>query len=148
MRSPRLAELVAGELRSQILSGAFDDGGRLDTQDALLARFKVGLPAVREAMRILEVEGLVTVHRGNVGGATVHLPTAEMVAYMMALVLESRQVSLEDVADTLHRLEPICAGMCAQLPNRDKTVVPVLADLVEQSRARRRRYCQVHHADA
>ena len=109
MRSPRLAELVADELRSEILSGAVDDGGRLDTQEVLLARFNVGLPAIREAMRILEVEGLVTVHRGNVGGATVHLPTADNVVYMMAMVLECRKVGLEDVADTLRRLEPICA---------------------------------------
>ncbi len=36
----------------------------------------MSLPAVREAMRILETEGLVEARRGNVGGAIVHLPTA------------------------------------------------------------------------
>jgi DNA-binding FadR family transcriptional regulator len=134
MRSPRLAELVADELRSDILSGRVSDGGRLDTQEVLLARFNVGLPAIREAMRILEVEGLVTVHRGNVGGATVHLPTADNVAYMMAMVLECRKAGLDDVAAALHRLEPICAGMCAERADRAKAVVPTLRDLINQSR--------------
>ena len=30
-----------------------------------------------EAMRILETEGLISVRRGNVGGAVVHLPTPD-----------------------------------------------------------------------
>lgn len=54
------------ELRARILA---DDGdGRLPTQDQLVSEFGVSYP-IREAIRILETEGLVTVRRGNVGDA-------------------------------------------------------------------------------
>jgi DNA-binding FadR family transcriptional regulator len=128
MRSPRLAELVADKLRSEILCGEVKDGDRLAPQEALLSRFDVGLPAVREALRVLEAEGLVTVHRGNIGGSTIHVPTAEQVAYTLAMVLQARKVGLGDVAETLYQIEPICAGMCSRLPDRQE-LVDQLAEL-------------------
>jgi len=131
VRSPRLAEMVADTLRSEILGGAVLDGDRLPTQEEIMRKVDVGLPSVREALRILEVEGLVTVHRGNVGGATVHLPDASNVAYMLAMVLESKQVGFNDVADTVHRLEPMCAGMCAGRADRATAIVPRLRELLK-----------------
>ncbi|MEO8698084.1 MAG: FCD domain-containing protein [Acidimicrobiales bacterium] len=132
VRSPRVAEMVADRLRSQILAG--DVGDRLPPQEELLAKFKVGLPSIREALRILEVEGLVTVHRGNVGGATVHLPDTSNVAYMLGMVLESRQVPMDDIAAAIRQLEPMCAGMCSQRPDRIEGTVAALETLVDQQR--------------
>src|SRR4051794_32273345 len=105
MRQIRLAERVADELRDEILKGSFREGDRLDGQDALLERFNVSMPSIREALGILELEGLVTVQRGKFGGAVVHRPDAARVAYMTALVLESRQSPLADVAEALRFLE-------------------------------------------
>jgi GntR family transcriptional repressor for pyruvate dehydrogenase complex len=133
MRLPRAAEIVADELRSEILRSGTNGSGRLPPQDELLARFEVGLPSIREALRILEVEGLITVHRGNVGGATVRLPDAYNVAYMVGMVLESRTVDLRDVAITIRRLEPICAEMCAE--NATPATIAALRALVEDQRA-------------
>ena len=52
-------------------------------------------------MRILESEGLVTVRRGNVGGAVVHRPTARHVAYTLGMVLASTGVTIDQVAAAL-----------------------------------------------
>jgi len=81
MRQPRLAEMVASALRDEILSGSLTEGDTLPRQEDLLADFQVSPPAVREALRILETEGLVSVRRGNVGGAVVHVPSARGVAW-------------------------------------------------------------------
>ncbi|WP_422331067.1 FadR/GntR family transcriptional regulator, partial [Rhodococcus sp. (in: high G+C Gram-positive bacteria)] len=62
----RIAETVAAEIRDHILA---DDDYRLPTQEQLVRDFGVSYPSIREALRILETEGLVTVRRGNVGGA-------------------------------------------------------------------------------
>ena len=73
----------------------------------------VSPPAVREAIHILESDGLISVRRGNVGGAVVHLPSAERTAHMISMVLQTRAATPGDVSEALLHLEPICAGIIA-----------------------------------
>ena len=68
IRQPRVAELVASRLRDDILTGRLTEGDVLPSQEALFAEFGVSPPAVREAVHILESDGLISVRRGNVGG--------------------------------------------------------------------------------
>lgn len=130
---PRLAEMIAGDLRSRILSGEYADGDTLPKQEDLLEQFGVSPPSIREALRVLETEGLVTVKRGNVGGATVHAPLASKVAYMLAMVLQSRSVPVGDVSRALAHLDPACAAQCALRPDRKRTVVAVLRANIKES---------------
>jgi DNA-binding FadR family transcriptional regulator len=115
---------VAAELRGRILSG--DDDYRFPTQDQLVEEFGVSYPSVREAIRILETEGLVTVRRGNVGGAEVHRPDESSAAYHLGLALQGGHVTLGDLAAGLQLLEPLCAVECARRDDRAETVVPAL----------------------
>lgn len=135
LRQPRLAEMVAASLRSDILSGKLKEGDSLPRQEQLFEEFRVSLPAVREAMRILETEGLISVRRGNVGGAVVHLPSQERTARMISMVLEVRNTSLSDVSGALLHLEPICAALCAEREDRETAVVPELAAALERQEA-------------
>ncbi|MCU1395003.1 MAG: FadR family transcriptional regulator [Ilumatobacteraceae bacterium] len=135
LRQPRLAEMVAAALRDRILSGALEDGSMLPKQDELLAEFGVSLPPIREALRILETEGLVTVQRGNVGGAVVHRPQPYKAAYMLGLVLQSRGANLGDVLRGLIAFEPACAAACAAREDRATTVLPRLRATLDQAAA-------------
>ncbi|MBF6336515.1 FadR family transcriptional regulator [Nocardia abscessus] len=127
----RIAETVAAELRTRILAG--DENYRLPTQDQLVQDFGVSYPSIREALRILETEGLVTVRRGNVGGAEVHRPDETSAAYHLGLALQGARVTLGDLAAGLRTLEPLCAAACAERPDRAETVVPALTENVEKS---------------
>jgi DNA-binding FadR family transcriptional regulator len=128
LRQPRVAEMLADVLREQILSGELADGGLLPKQDDLLAEYRTSKASAREAFRILETEGLISVQRGNVGGAVVHRPKPETAAYMLGLVLQSRKVALTDVGAALQYLEPLCAALCAGREDRETEVVPALLD--------------------
>ena len=133
VKQPRLAELVARSLRDDILRGALKEGDRLPAFDELLERFEVSAPVGREAVRILETEGLLSVRRGNVGGAVVHLPSSARVGYMASLVLQTERVRLSDVGIALSELEPRCAALCAQTAARDSDVLAGLdAALAEE----------------
>jgi GntR family transcriptional repressor for pyruvate dehydrogenase complex len=123
LRQPRLAEMVAAELRQRILSGVLGDRQRLPKQAALVAEFGVSRPSVREALRILETEGLVTVQRGNLGGATVHAPHVHDTGYMLGLVLQGKDVHLDDVGMALRHMEPACAALCAGRPDDERREV-------------------------
>jgi GntR family transcriptional repressor for pyruvate dehydrogenase complex len=129
LTSPRIAETVADELRRQIVDGELADGDLLPPQGVLVERFNVSLVSLREALRILETEGLVSVRRGNQGGAVVHAPTKSSAAYMLGLVLQSEHVPLTDLATALQDLEPTCAALAAQRADRVKTIVPELQGL-------------------
>ena len=139
MRQPRLAEMVAADLRERIVDGTLPDGGDLPTLDRLVQEFSVSPPSIREALRILENERLITVRRGSVGGAIVHRPKPEAAAYMMGLVLQASQTRTVDLAGALTELGTVCAGLCARRTDRRKKVVPALRQAtIEIARKHRR----------
>jgi len=133
VRQESVAQLVANVLRERIVSGELADGALLARLDDLIEEFQVSKPSIREALRILETEGLVTVKRGKSGGAIVHAPSALGTAYTLGFLLESKQVSLADLAEALRQLEPLCAGLCAT--NKTPTLVAELHDIIEETRA-------------
>jgi GntR family transcriptional repressor for pyruvate dehydrogenase complex len=135
LRQPRLAEIVAARLRDDILTGKLKEGDSLPRQEHLFTDFRVSLPAVREAMRILETDGLISVRRGNVGGAVVHLPTPERIARTISMVLQTRDTTMDDVSGALLHLEPACAALCATRPDRETTVVPALREVLAEQEA-------------
>jgi GntR family transcriptional regulator, transcriptional repressor for pyruvate dehydrogenase complex len=132
IRQPRVAEIIAARLRDDILSGRLKEGDVLPSQDGLLAEFGVSPPALREAIHILEMDGLISVRRGNMGGAVVHLPSADRTAHMISMVLQARSATPADVSGALIHLEPICAGMCAAREDRMTEVVPYLEDEIRR----------------
>lgn len=126
LRQPRVAEMVADVLRQRIVGGELAEGSELPKQEELLEEFGVSRPSLRESLRILETEGLITVRRGNVGGATVHLAQTSTAAYMLGLVLQSEQVVLADLGASLRFLEPVGGALCAGREDRHEAVVPTL----------------------
>lgn len=131
---PRVAEMIAGVLRNRIVNGDLEDGKVLPKQEDLLNEFGVSLPSLREAMRILETEGLISVRRGNLGGAVVHRPTSEAAAYILGLVLQSERVVLSDVAAALRVVEPACAAMCAASSSRRRIAARLRALIAESEK--------------
>jgi DNA-binding FadR family transcriptional regulator len=133
-RYPTAAGHVAAVLRRMIVSGQVADGDFLPRQEDLVAQFGVSHPPLREALRMLEAEGLVTVRRGKQGGAVVHSPNDAGIAYTTGLVLERGQTELQDVVEALARVEPECAALCAESPDRAERIVPTLERLNDEAR--------------
>jgi DNA-binding FadR family transcriptional regulator len=127
----RTAEIVADELRRQIIDGELSDGDLLPRQEVLVSQFSVSLVSLREALRILETEGLVSVRRGNRGGAVVHAPAKASAAYMIGLLLQRDEVQLGDLGTALQELDPMCAALAARRTDRGDTLVPKLREINE-----------------
>jgi DNA-binding FadR family transcriptional regulator len=120
---------IADELRALIVSGELGEGEALGHEPELVERFGVSRPSLREALRILEAEGLITVVRGVRGGVVAHRPDERMTARTAAMVLQARNVSLADVFDARGLLEPLAARAIASSRGR-KSAVRELRDLV------------------
>jgi GntR family transcriptional regulator, transcriptional repressor for pyruvate dehydrogenase complex len=122
---------IADELRSLIVSGKLVEGDSLGREPDLVERFGVSRPSLREALRILETEGLVEVVRGLRGGVVVRAPSQRMTARTAALILQARNVSLADVFDARTMLEPLAAKTVAGSRGR-KAAVAELRLLIDE----------------
>ncbi len=131
-RSREKPELIADELRAMIVSGELEEGESLGREPDLVERFGVSRPSLREALRILEAEGLITVVRGVLGGVVAHQPDERMTARTAALVLQARNVTLGDVHQARSMIEPAAVRVLATSPS--KKAVEELRSLVETQR--------------
>jgi GntR family transcriptional repressor for pyruvate dehydrogenase complex len=123
---------VADELRALIVTGELADGASLGREPDLVERFGVSRPSLREALRILEAEGLITVERGVRGGVVAHEPDQRMTARTAAMVLRSRNVSVADVFEARALLEPVAARKIAAMPGRGRrSIVAELSALID-----------------
>lgn len=123
---------IADELRRLIISGELDEGDSLGHEPDLIERFGVSRPSLREALRILEAEGLISVVRGVQGGVRVHRPDQRLTARTAALVLQARNVSLADVFDARTIIEPAAVRLAAGARNRKAAAKELRAVIAEQ----------------
>ncbi|NEW69267.1 MULTISPECIES: FadR/GntR family transcriptional regulator [Streptomyces] len=114
VRVPKAAEVVATRLRKSIVRGELGDGDHLPTEAALLTRFGVSRPTLREALRVLEAEALIEVRRGSRGGARVKPPDGEIAARCTAILLEYRRATLSDVFEAAATIESACVSSLAR----------------------------------
>ena len=105
VKVPKTAELVATQLRNQIVRGELREGDALPPETTLMEQFGVSRPTLREAFRVLESEALISVRRGARGGARVHAPNGDVAARYAGLVLQFRETTLADVYEARKAIE-------------------------------------------
>jgi DNA-binding FadR family transcriptional regulator len=109
VRLPKTSEIIATRLRQQIITGRLAEGDALPTEASLIKLFGVSRPALREALRLLESDGLIVIRRGNQGGARVQAPNSEVAARYTSYFLQYQRVGLADVYHAVSDLEAPCA---------------------------------------
>lgn len=91
----RASEAIYDQVSAQILSGKLKPGDKLPSERELMDMFKRSRPTVREALRILENNGLIQTVSGS--GAIVMRPTIESVSVPLEKLIFMGEVSPEDV---------------------------------------------------
>jgi GntR family transcriptional repressor for pyruvate dehydrogenase complex len=114
VRLPKVAELVAGEIRRRIIGGEVSTGDALPNEAELTTLFGVSRPTLREALRLLESDGLIEVKRGVRGGPRVRMPDPEVTARHAGLLLQMRGTTLEDLIGARMLLEPAAVRALAK----------------------------------
>ncbi|MCX4766551.1 FadR family transcriptional regulator [Streptomyces sp. NBC_01275] len=111
---PKASDVLAAEVRERILSGELGEGTALPPERQLVEQTGLSRATVREALRILEVEGLVDIRPGRGGGAFVHRPGRESLASTVQLVIRGQRIRLAALHETREAVEPTCAALAAQ----------------------------------
>lgn len=126
---------VSEQLRDLILSGWLQAGERLPAEDALAGQFGASRSTVREALRLLSSERLITTLRGVNGGTFVTPPTmagvGDYLQSSLGILLRAEAVTTDDMVEVRELLEPRAAGSLARVG--DAAVVGALEELMAET---------------
>ncbi|MCL5264343.1 MAG: FadR family transcriptional regulator [Chloroflexi bacterium] len=110
---PKASDLLAKQIKENIILGNIPDGAQLPTEKELVEQIGLSRPTVREALRILETEGLIAIKTGRGGGAVVRHPSSESVTRPLALLLQFQKSRLSDLLEARRLVEPLIARLAA-----------------------------------
>lgn len=122
IRTPKTSEVVADQIRGQIVRGELTDGDTLPPEGQLMETLGISRPTLREAYRILEAENFISVKRGSRSGAQVHRPRAEMASRYAGYVLQSQETSIADLYASQMALEPYVVRTLCKMKNNTAAV--------------------------
>ena len=111
---PKSCDVLAARLQQEILSGIYPAGAGLPTERELVLATGLSRGSVREALRILEAQGLVRTRAGRYGGSVVSRPTDALLASHINLFAKGRGVSLSSLVQARQALEPMVAYLAAR----------------------------------
>lgn len=134
-RDQKIAEVVAGDVVRDIVARGLRVGHHLPTEAAMLAQYDVGRESLREALRILEVQGLITIKRGPGGGPVVEGVDASYLARTSALYFHLSGATYDELFEAWSALEPAVAARVARRPDRVVVRTAMAPYLVEPSPA-------------
>jgi GntR family transcriptional repressor for pyruvate dehydrogenase complex len=103
---------IAGQVRDLIRDGVLKPGDRLPSERELADRFQVGRGSLREAMRALELQGMVVSRPGS--GTFVSAESLEHLASIIVSTLTEANRNLANIFEVRHLLEPHIASLAAE----------------------------------
>jgi DNA-binding FadR family transcriptional regulator len=113
MSVPKASDVLAEELRREILAGELPEGAALPVERVLTAQSGLSRNAVREALRILEIEGLVETRPGRAGGSFVRRPGIRSMERSLGVFIAGRRVKFQSLLEVREALEPAGAELAA-----------------------------------
>ncbi len=129
IRVPKSSDVLADQLRRHILKGVLTPGSLLPAERDLVSQTGLSRGSVREALRLLEAEGLVVTRPGRSGGSVACQPDDESLAKYVSLFVHGRGITLIDLLQTRETLEPSLAALAARNRTADE-----LRELEERTR--------------
>lgn len=118
-RSKR-ADLVAEEIKRLITERDLRPGDKLPRENELQQLFAVSKSTMREALKSLEVQGLVTISTGPTGGGRIVEVTLDRTFQLMQNYLFFKEVTIDDIYAVRKLLEPeLAAGAVPHLTEAD-----------------------------
>jgi GntR family transcriptional repressor for pyruvate dehydrogenase complex len=109
-----LGEAVARELEREITAGELEPGERLGTKDELRVRFGVALATINEAIRLLEMRGMLTARPGPGGGVFVTYASTRARTQHFVMGYKWNEAAVADHHAVRNALEPLVCREAAR----------------------------------
>lgn len=113
-RTLKTSELIARDLASYIVDQELPEGTALPPEREMIESFGIGRNTLREALRILESRGVITIRSGPGGGPVVRRPRPSDLGEALTLILQFESATFREVMDARAWLEPIVTRSAAR----------------------------------
>lgn len=131
-RATKRAEQVARDILRFTRIRGMAPGSGLPTEAALVAQYGVGRGTLREALRILEVYGLITIKSGRAGGPRLAEVDASDFGRSASFYYASTGATLRDLAESRLIVEPVTVRLAAE--RRTSEDIRLLQKVLEASK--------------
>ena len=101
----KLAEMLAATIGDDLAASGWQVGSVFGTETALIERYRVSRAVFREAVRLLEYHSIAHMRRGPGGGLVIAEPAAQASIDTIALYLQYRDPSREDLGSVRDAIE-------------------------------------------
>jgi len=135
VRKVRRYEQVAEQIRRLISEGALKPGDLLPPERDLAVRLGVGRSSVRDAVRTLEVMGILEPRQGH--GTVVRDLSTDSLVVPLASVLTRKREMVAELLDVRRIIEPALAARAARNASEDE--VAELAEILRRQEEKMRR---------
>ncbi|AXE39928.1 FadR/GntR family transcriptional regulator [Acidipropionibacterium virtanenii] len=133
VRTYRGFDVALSFIDSQILTGVYANGTRLPAERDLATRLGVSRGAVREAIRVLQAQGILVSGTGRGNGTRVQARPSNAIGRILRLQLALDVVSFADLTETRVALERAACAAAAR--RREPRPLAEAAKLLEQMRS-------------
>ncbi len=113
-RKPKIAEVTARAIGDRIVDQSLTEGATLPNERLMAEEFGVGRTTIREALRLLETQGVIRIKPGPGGGPQVRRPRPDDLVGAMTLILQFLGATLDEVAVTREIIETAVTAMAAE----------------------------------
>jgi GntR family transcriptional regulator, transcriptional repressor for pyruvate dehydrogenase complex len=137
VRQSRIFQDVVDQIEEAIVQGKLTPGSRLPAERELTDIFKASRGTLREALRVLEQKGLISIKTGVKGGAVVNTLTTHQISESLDLLIRYQRVSLRDLAEFREGVEGMVAALAGQRATKEdigqlKTLLKKTEQCLEQ----------------
>lgn len=129
---PKASDVLADHLRQQIMEGKLAEGTALPVERELASSVGLGRGTVRDALRVLEIEGLVVTRPGRAGGSFVRKPDSSTFARSLNVLVHGGGIRFRSLLETREALEPAAARLAAL--HRDDDDLTMLEEAAQAMR--------------
>jgi len=106
-KAKRTFEEVSQLIKNQIFNGVFKPGDKLPPEAQLAKQFNLGRQTIREALRLLELSGFITVQKGGGGGPVIKDTILQRIGDLFLDSFRMKKISMEELTEVRAEIEQI-----------------------------------------